>query len=224
MIAGILLAAGESTRMGQLKALLPWQGKALIEAQSQAMLSAGLRPLIVVLGHRADELRPLVPTDSAVRIVLNQRYAEGRSTSIATGAGAVSEPVDAVIIASVDQPLDADVLRTMMTAHGETHAPMVVPSIDHRRGHPALFDASLLPELLAVTEEREGLREVVTLHAGEIHYVNVTNPIVRVNLNSPEDYEAARRVWNVTRTSRRVTQSPSDTTEWRTGEPCRGGQ
>ncbi len=191
MIAGILLAAGESTRMGQPKALLPWRGTTLLQSQLGELLSAGLSPLIVVLGHRADELRALLPP--GVQAVVNERFAEGKSTSIVAGVRALPPDADAALIVAVDQPTDASILRRLMAAYQP--GAIAVPSIHHRRGHPTLFAAGLFPELLAITEEREGLREVMTRHEGDIQYVNVDSEIVRANLNSPADYAAAYARW-----------------------------
>lgn len=192
MIAGVLLAAGESTRMGQLKALLPWRGRTLIEWQAGAMVQAELSPLIVVLGHRAAELRELLPADA--QVVLNDRYHEGKSTSIVAGVSALPASAEAALVVAVDQPTHAEVLRAMMTPHGQ-HPPLILPSVNMRRGHPSLFDRTLFPELRAITEAGEGLREVMVRHEPDIHYVNVDDDIVRANLNSPEDYAAAFARW-----------------------------
>src|SRR5579862_8784708 len=132
VIAGILLAAGESSRMGQLKALLPWRGTTLLQAQIRELLATGLSPLVVVLGHRAEELRPLLPTDA--QVVLNERYAEGKSTSIVAGVRALPPAVDAVVMVAVDQPTEASVIRKLLEAYADTGSTLVIPSVGHRRG------------------------------------------------------------------------------------------
>src|SRR5438105_172394 len=111
MIVGLLLAAGESTRMGQLKALLPW-GKATLLEYAAAQLMAAVDETVVVLGHRADELAPLVPSH-----VVNHRYREGRSTSVEAGMRAVQPEAEAVLVANVDQPRPTAVLRQLVVAH-----------------------------------------------------------------------------------------------------------
>jgi len=193
MIAGILLAAGESTRMGRLKALLPWRGTTLLQAQTAELLAAGLSPLIVVLGHRAEELRPLLPEGALV--TLNPRYRAGKSTSIVTGIAALPPEAEAAVVVAVDQPTEAGVIRSLVEAHASARPPLVLPSVNHRRGHPTLFDKKLFPELLDITEQREGLREVMVRYEAGIHYVNVATELVRANLNSPAEYEAAYARW-----------------------------
>lgn len=193
MIAGILLAAGESTRMGQLKAVLPWRGATLIQSQVAAMEAGGVQPLVVVLGHRAPELRELLPP--FVHIVLNQRYAQGKSTSIVAGVKALPADAEAAIVVAVDQPTEADVLHTLVDTYEASRPRILLPSVNHRRGHPTLFDRALFRDLAAISEEREGLREVMTRYEADIRYVDVETPLVRVNLNSPEDYQAAFARW-----------------------------
>lgn len=193
MIAGILLAAGESTRMGQLKALLPWRATTLLQSQAAAMRGAGLSPLIVVLGHCVDELRQLLPEN--IQVVLNERYREGKSTSIVAGIGAVPPGVDAAIVVAVDQPTESGILQLLASAYERERPKILLPSINHRRGHPTLFDGSVFADLHAITEEREGLREVMIRYDADIRYVEVDTELVRANLNSPPDYQSAYARW-----------------------------
>ncbi|MHB8618352.1 MAG: nucleotidyltransferase family protein [Chloroflexota bacterium] len=194
MSAGILLSAGESTRMGQLKALLPWRGTTLLAAQLGQMEAAGLSPLLLVLGHRAEDLEAVAAGwggRTPIRPIRNERYREGKSTSIVAGVAALPGEVASAVVVAVDQPCEAAVLSRLVEAHRESGAGIVVPSSGGRRGHPTLFDRALFPDLLAVTEAGAGLREVMERHEKEVRYVAVVSPLVRVNLNSPEDYQAA---------------------------------
>jgi molybdenum cofactor cytidylyltransferase len=206
VIAGVLLAAGESTRMGRLKALLPWRGTTLLESQLSALMDAGVSPLVVVLGHRAAELRALLSeipppsrgetlAESAPRVVLNDRYRQGKSTSIVAGIAALPEHTEAALVVAVDQPTEPGVLRSLLGAYAPTRPALLLPSVNHRRGHPTLFDRRVFPDLLAITEEREGLREVMDRYEADIRYVEVETELVRANLNSPEEYQAAFTRW-----------------------------
>ena len=189
----MLLAAGESTRMGQLKALLPWRGTTLLESQVSALVEVGVSPLVVVLGHRSSELRSLLP--SSAQVVLNERYREGKSTSIVAGVAALADAVEAALVVAVDQPTEASVLRALVEEYLLSRPVVLLPSVNHRRGHPTLFGRRVFPDLLAISEEREGLREVMDRYEGEIRYVNVDTELVRANLNSPAEYEAAFGRW-----------------------------
>jgi len=186
--AAILLAAGESTRMGSLKQLLPWDGATLIGWQVEQLLSAGADDVVVVLGHEADQIRPAVPT---ARIVLNESYLEGRASSLRCGAEAVSDATDAVLILSVDQPRPSWLSRLLIDRWRQTRAPIVSPRFPRRFGHPVLVAGALLPVLRAVTEETLGLRAVIDRHLAEADAIHVANEKVDVDLNTPSDYGAA---------------------------------
>ena len=104
-VAAVLLAAGESTRMHEMKALLPWLGgRSLLAHQAHALAEAGYEPIVTVLGHLAERLRQVLTGPEPLQIVENPRYREGRTTSITAGLGALQDDVEAVLIVSVDQP------------------------------------------------------------------------------------------------------------------------
>jgi molybdenum cofactor cytidylyltransferase len=189
----VLLAGGESSRMGELKALLPWvDGSPIIAYQVRALSEAGYAPIVVVLGHEADRVRAALPPEIEVTIVVNERYKEGRSSSIVAGVDALRGlRIGAVLIASVDQPRPAWMLRELRFARERQPAAVLTPSYRHRAGHPTLFEGSLVADLLRVTEEGQGLREVVKRHAGSRAFVDIDDPLVLTNLNTREDYEAA---------------------------------
>ncbi|MBI3953351.1 MAG: nucleotidyltransferase family protein [Chloroflexi bacterium] len=193
--AAVLLAAGESTRMGELKALLPWKGSTLLEYQVGQLLRTSLAEVVVVLGHRAQELRPLLPRrEPRLRAIFNRRYRRGKSTSVVAGLKALRPGWSFVLILGVDQPRPAWVLERLLRAHRDEGARLTLPSHGGRRGHPPLFAAALGPDLLAITEESQGLREVVQRHKRDIQQVKLGTPLVLVNLNTREDYDRARRL------------------------------
>ena len=193
MIAAILLAAGESSRMGRPKQLLDWRGQALIAAQVEALLAARCRPVVVVLGAHDREVRAAIPSRPDVQIATNRNWREGRASSIRTGARAVPPAVDAVVVVSVDQPTDASVIEKLESAFDRSpDARIAVPRHDGRNGHPPLFRSELLPQLQSVTERQEGLRALRRRHAERTIFVEADNPIVTLNLNTPDAYRRAR--------------------------------
>ena len=190
-ISAILLAAGESTRMGRLKALLPWQGATLIEYQVGSLLSAGVADLVVVVGHRGDEVSAPIAGRQGVTTVVNPDYRQGKTTSIKAGLSAISANATAILVLAVDQPRPPDILRAVIEAH-EARSPLITsPVYGGRGGHPMIFHARLLPELSAITEEGEGLREVTRRYASDIYRLEMDDPVVRVDVNTPENLQAA---------------------------------
>jgi len=190
VIAAVLLAAGESTRMGRLKALLPWEGTTLLEHALRELGAARLDRLVVVLGHAADGLRPLVERAGA-RPVLNPRYREGRATSIAAGVAALPPETSHLLVASVDQPRPRAVVDALIAAHLAGRAPISRAVHQGRHGHPTIFAGSLLDELRRVDEASEGMKSVLRAHADAIQDVEIDDPVVLLNLNTPEEYALA---------------------------------
>ena len=188
-IAALLLAAGESTRMGRMKQLVPWDGRPLVQWQAEQLREGGADEVVVVLGHRAEEIRAAVP--AWCRVVVNEAYKDGRATSLKAGALALADDTEALLIINVDQPRPAWLSRRLVERWRETRAPIVSPKFPRRFGHPVLVDGSLLPELRLVDEATQGLRAVVQKHASVAVAVRVDNEALDYDMNTPEDYEAA---------------------------------
>lgn len=190
-IAGLLLAAGESTRMGSPKPLLEWQGRPLIQYQLQQLKNGGCDMVVVVLGHRADRVLPFVP-DSNVRVVINPLYRQGRATSVRAGAATIPAGVQWVVVLGADQPRAGSIIRQVVQAARSSTAAIVMPAYHGRHGHPTAFAGRLLPELTEVRDETLGLRAVIQNHEREIQEVDIHSAGVLLDLNTPEDYLAAR--------------------------------
>ena len=187
--AAILLAAGESARMGQPKPLLPWGEVTLIEYQVKELRAAGIEEIVTVLGHEADAVRPRVP--AGVRIILNGAYREGRASSLRAGAKALDDTASPVVVRNVDQPRPRDLLRTLLAAHDEASAAITLPVYEGKRGHPVIVAGSLLAELRNASEEDRGLRGIIAARDDDVHEVEVQSSIARLDINTPADYERA---------------------------------
>jgi molybdenum cofactor cytidylyltransferase len=188
----VLLAAGESVRMGRLKALLPWgTAGTLLEYQLQELTSSRARDVVLVLGHQAAQLAPLAARFPLVRVVINAGYRDGRASSIRVGAAALPDDTCAVAVIAVDQPCPARLLNFLFEQHLGSDALITIPAYHGQRGHPPVFDGSLLPELRAVDDATEGLREVRRRHAAAVRVVESDCPLALLNLNHPDDYQQA---------------------------------
>ncbi len=195
-VSAVLLAAGESVRMGSPKALLAWGGSTLLEYQVAQLLASRCGEIVVVLGHDAERLEPLLPVAPLLRTVVNPDYRLGKTTSIRAGIAALSPRAEAALVLAVDQPRPAWLLDRLIDEHLRAGAPITVPTHAGHRGHPPVFSASLFPELMRLSEERQGLREVLSRHANAVHLVEVEGPLALVDLNRPEDYVAARALYD----------------------------
>ena len=188
----ILLAAGESRRMGQLKALLPWQGSTLLEHQAAALLEAGADRVVVVVGHRAAELEAKLKGKDEVSFTVNPDYLQGKTTSLKSGLRAAEkfEP-GVILILNVDQPRKPETIRELLQHHLAGDALITIPTFNGRGGHPIAIASELFPEVASIEEESEGLKAVTRRHERSTARVELGTPEILWDLNTPEDYEKA---------------------------------
>ncbi|HZQ37725.1 MAG TPA: nucleotidyltransferase family protein [Dehalococcoidia bacterium] len=193
-VAGVVLAAGLSTRMGSPKALLDWDGRPLVAFQLEQLHRAGCEPLLLVSGHAAERVEAAARGCGAT-IVRNPHYAEGRATSVRAAARSLPDGIGAVVLLNVDQPRRAETIAALIAAHRAGRAPITVPVFAGRRGHPAIFAGALLGELRAVDEATEGLRAVSRRHANARLEVPYDSEEVLLDCNDPAAYERALAFW-----------------------------
>ena len=192
-IAAILLAAGESTRMGEQKALLPWRGATLIAYQLEQLLAVPeIAEIIVVTGHEPARIAEIARGYERTIVAHNAAYATGKVSSIKRGLEAVSDQADGVLLIAVDQPRPADVLRAILSAHVASRAAITAPIHGGRWGHPVVFARTLRDELARIEEATLGVRAVMERHAGEIKEITIDDPAVLLDLNTMEDVDRAR--------------------------------
>ena len=155
-VAGIIIAAGESKRLGRIKQLLPWSGKTLIEFVIQTTLKCKLEPINVILGSNCDQIAPFL-VDSKVNIIYNQLWKEGKGTSISLGINSLPENIDAAIIFVVDQPfLNMQLINTLIKVFELKKADIVAPYFQGIQTNPVLFNRLVFPELIKLTGEEGG--------------------------------------------------------------------
>ena len=187
-IAGVLLAAGESKRLGQPKQLLRWHGRALIEHAAQAALDAGLDPVVVVIGSRADEMRAALRS-TAVTLVENPRWLEGMSTSLHAGLSALPAGAVAAILLLVDQPrVSANHLRALIAAYHTSGKPIIVSAFKGRRASPTLFDRSLFDQLMQIRGDAGG-RSVIQANLDLVEMIEVENELAIIDIDTLEDWQ-----------------------------------
>ena len=256
MVSGIILAAGESRRVGKLKQLLPFGNSTIIETVIDNLLCAKLDEVIVILGHAAEKITAKIRHKS-VKIVCNPDYKSGMLTSVQCGVLAVNKTADGsasdksakpkackpqptprrngiprqigiqrqrpsaygkrqrsptvhpggttssdcfvprnvafcrdgFLIALVDQPfLTPHLIKNLIDEFYKTDRGIVLPIYKNRRGHPVIFDLKYASEILALSEDSGGLREVVHKHQDDIHQVPVNTDSVIRDIDYWEDY------------------------------------
>ncbi|KKM12208.1 hypothetical protein SY88_04780 [Clostridiales bacterium PH28_bin88] len=173
------------------KTLLPLGGKTLVEYAVDHVLGARVEPVVVVLGHAAEELKGVL-AGRPVGFAVNPRYREGQAGSLREGLLALPHGVAGVVCCLGDQPLiPASVVDALVERFLATGAPVVYPSFKSQRGNPVLFSTDLLPELLELTGD-EGGRAVIAQHAGEVQVVATGVPGVVQDVDTWDEYTRLR--------------------------------
>jgi molybdenum cofactor cytidylyltransferase len=188
MIAGLILAAGESSRMGKDKALLTYQGQTFLESLVGRLRKAGIEHMAVVLGHHAEEIQRVVKLEG-VEIVVNRDYRQGQTSSLQTGLRELegANP-DAVVFCPVDHPaFSAATVRKLIEAFERSHPPAAIPVFQGKRGHPVLIDRRMIKELLALPADR-GANTVMHGHRDATAFVEVEDPGILLDVDDPETY------------------------------------
>ena len=180
--------------MGQLKALLPWQGDTLLGHQVNALHEAGVDRVVVTLGHQAARLKPLLDEREGVEWVFNPDYRQGKTTSIKAGLSALlGSPAETLLILNVDQPRNAETVRRLLRQHQDAGFLITIPTFGGKGGHPIILSSALLGDLMEIDEETQGIRAVVTRYKAQIRRLEVETEEVLWDLNTPEQYRAALR-------------------------------
>jgi molybdenum cofactor cytidylyltransferase len=184
----LILAAGQSSRMGRDKALLEHEGCPFLELIMQNLRQAGVERHIVVLGHHAAEIRQAISLDRA-QVVVNENYRLGQTSSLQAGLKALNlAATDGILLCLVDHPaVSADVMRRIMLAHRESGAPVVVPVYKGQRGHPVFIGRGLFRELLAL-KTTDGANSVIRRYRDSTCWLDVDQRGVLLDIDHPEDY------------------------------------
>ena len=188
-VAGVILAAGASRRMGKNKMLLELDGESLIRRAAKRALGAGLSPVVVVIGHEADRLRAELK-GLPLELAINPDYTGPTSGSLHRGLNVLGVDVEAVVVMLGDMVrVTAETLAMLVAAARGTEAPLVVSRYGDVTAPPLLFRRALFGELLAWTGEGCG-KAVVQAHKHEAMYVD--RPVTLLtDVDTPEDFAAA---------------------------------
>jgi molybdenum cofactor cytidylyltransferase len=189
-VAGIVLAAGGSSRMGRNKILFRFGGETLLRRCARTALEAGLDPVLVVLGHEA-ALAETELSGLPCRTVVNTAWAKGMNTSLDAGIGAVSAASDAAVVLLADMPcVDAAMIRAVVARSADGASPLVASRYGDVLAPPTLYRRTLFPELRGGEGDGRG-REVVRRHGQEAAFVDWP-PSALADVDVPEDLERAK--------------------------------
>lgn len=189
MLSAILLAAGESKRMGEAKQLMPLGKSTLLEQTIDNLLNSSVDEIIVVLGHKAEEIAEII-AGRPVKIVINPDYQLGMSTSIIAGLILVDHRSQAVMLALGDQPLvSGRTINQLIDAFKKNKKGIAVPIYQGKRGHPIIFDIKYKAELFKLKGDIGG-KEVIRNYPDDVLKVAVDSESVISDIDTKDDYQS----------------------------------
>jgi len=187
-VAGVILAAGGSSRFGEIKQLLPWKNKNIINTVVETAALADLDPILVVLGANAGLIQASLDNET-IQVVTNPDWDKGQSTSLKAGVTAIRHTVDGVLFLLCDQPHLTVNLVNAVVEEGLRSGKVVTPIIDDRRANPVYFPASCFP-LFDTLEGDAGGRQIIP--ACPHTTLPWLDDWMARDIDTPEDYRALR--------------------------------
>lgn len=203
--AAIILAAGTSSRMGaeRNKLLLPLHNRPVLAHVIEAVLGSQARPIILVLGHQAAEVRAHIQPclkENDITVIENADYRQGQSTSLKAGLNALlsydyTKDLTAVIFLLGDQPMiNSTMIDELIALRERAGKRIALPLYQGQRGNPVVFSLDLAPELLAITGD-EGGRSVLKRHKDEVATLEMSEEAANFDVDTWEAYLEVQAAW-----------------------------
>jgi len=190
MVWAVILAAGESRRMGSPKLLLPFEGSTVLGTVVREVRRAGLSSILVVLGAEQEKIRAAL-RDQPVEFVKNPDFRRGMLSSVQCGLQSLPATASAAMLFLADQPsLSGSIIGKLLQARERTAQGLIVPVFAGTRGHPLLLSMKYKDEVLTL-DPAIGLRELLINHPDDILEVEVEDEAVLKDIDTPEDYRKA---------------------------------
>ncbi len=187
MICAVVLAAGESQRMGSRKLLLPFGGKTVIGHVVDELLRSDIDEAYVVVGHEGNRIAEEL-SRRPITIVTNPDYKRGMLSSVRCGLQALPQECEKVLVALGDQPaLTSELVNVMVQTFSSTDKQILVPTYQGKRGHPLLFSIHYRDEIMTCFDDA-GLRGLLHAHPEDIFEPTVSTPAVLSDMDYPDDY------------------------------------
>lgn len=189
--SAVIIAAGFSSRMHVFKPLLTLGNQTVLERTISIFTQAGIRDIVVVLGHQSDSLKPLIES-LGVKWVFNPNYEQGMFASVQTGVTDIDATSTCFFMMPVDMPLvKPETIKEMMAAYDDQAMDVLYPSCDGRRGHPPLISNRLIPQLIDSSDS--GGLKVFLETQGKASYIAIQDPGILMDMDTETDYEKMRK-------------------------------
>ena len=194
--AGLILAAGQSSRMQQQKALLPWKEKTLIEWEIECLNIVGIEKIFVVVGSQYSNIAEKIK-DLNVNVIINHDWEKGRSSSILCGIQAIlsenkKTPIDNFLIQNVDQPITEKILTDIISfVNTQKNYEVIQPFFENKKRHPIILHIDQASKFLDIQDGNTSLRDII--ENLDVKTIEVNSPLLNINLNKMSDYRNAMK-------------------------------
>ena len=196
-VSAVVLAAGRSARMGEVKQLLRLGDATVLELTIKNLRGTDLHEIVLVLGFAAEEILRQLPAEilDGLKVVRNPDFEQGMASSLCEGLRAVSSESDAALIVLADQPfVRSETISRIAEIYRDSEAEIVIPFHKGQRGNPVLLSRSLFGEALML-EGDTGFRSIFSKHVDQIAHLEVDDEGVLLDIDSPGDYERLRSLY-----------------------------
>lgn len=188
MINAIILAAGESKRMGKPKPLLRIKNKTFLEQIIFELKLSDIDRITVVLGADAEKIKNSIDL-SGTNMVFNENYRNGQLSSLIAGLKDIPEEVEAILVFLVDNPfITKEIVNKIISKFKEANSAIIVPVFGKKRGHPTLFSKSIFNEIISAPKDR-GARYVIYSNREKTFEIKMNEKEILAGINTPEDYK-----------------------------------
>jgi len=188
MINAIILAAGQSKRMGKPKPLLKFNDKTFLEQIISVLKVSDVDRITVVLGAEAETVKKMVDL-SGIDVVINKNYQKGQLSSLLAAIKHIPKETDAILVCLVDHPfITEQIVNKITSSFKETSSPIIVPMFKGERGHPTLFSSSLFKELASAPQE-QGARYILYSNEEKVLELEICERAVTAGIDTPDDYK-----------------------------------
>ena len=195
MVTGVILAAGQGRRMGEPKQLLPLGGKPMVWHVAMAACQAGFDEVMVITGAYASAVKQVLQ-DLPLQVIYNEDWAQGQSTSVKKAVQSITSEDQAVVFLLADQPLvNSSLINEIIKAYREKNASIIIPRVLNQPGNPVLFDLGVWRSSLLQLSGDEGARQIIRQNQEAIHYIELLDGQIFVDVDTPAEYEKMENIW-----------------------------